>query len=55
MNIKKMYYVVSKGNWAMKWILNLLTFFKKGTVNNLIGTETIKRTSNNLLAMVRSI
>ena len=34
---------------------NLLTFSKKDTVNNPAGTETIKRTPNNLLGTVRSI
>ncbi|KAJ6799002.1 RNA polymerase alpha subunit [Iris pallida] len=30
---------------------NLLTFSKKGIVNNPIGTEAIKRTPNNLLVL----
>lgn len=45
--------VVATGRRNGFW--NLLTFSKKGTVTNPAGTETIKRTPNNLLGTVRSI
>ena len=45
--------VVATGRRNGFW--NLLTFSRKGTVNKPVGTETIKRTPNNLLGTVRSI
>ena len=45
--------VVATGRRKGFW--NLLTFSRKGTVNKPVGTETIKRTPNNLLGTVRSI
>lgn len=45
--------VVATGRRNGFW--NLLTFSKKGTVNNPAGTETIKRTPKSLLGTVRSI
>ena len=45
--------VVATGRRKGFW--NLFTFSRKGTVNKPVGTETIKRTPNNLLGTVRSI
>ena len=45
--------VVATGRRNGFW--NLLTFSKNGTVNNPAGTETIKRTPNNLFGTVRRI
>ncbi len=45
--------VATIGWW--KWFWKLLTFFKKGTVNNIAGTTTIKRTPNNLLRTIQNI
>ncbi len=45
--------VVAIGWWKGFW--NLLTFSRKGTINNPAGTAAIKITPNNLLGIVRSI